>query len=303
MDILRTPDERFEKLADFPFRPHYLEIPSGDGDRLRVHYVDHGPQDGPPVLLLHGTPSWSYLYRKMVPPLAEAGLRVVAPDLPGFGRSDKPARREDYSYQGLVDWMSEVVEALDLQDVNLFAHDWGGLVGLRIVAAKPDRFARLVLANTGLPTGDQQMPEAFYQWKRFCQEVSRLPIGRIINGGTVSQLPREVLAAYEAPFPDETYKAGPRALPPLVPVTVDDPAAAANRRAWRTLLRWRKPVLTTFSDADPITAGGDVPLQKFIPGARGRPHVTVAGAGHFLQEDRGEEVARLVVDFINLSSP
>ncbi|HSH12497.1 MAG TPA: haloalkane dehalogenase, partial [Desulfurivibrionaceae bacterium] len=298
MDLLRTLDDRFVDLPGYPFRPNYLDVPSGDDGSLRLHYLDEGPAGEPPVLLLHGTPSWSYLYRKMIPPLAAAGFRVVAPDLPGFGRSDKPVRREDYSYQRLVDWLTAVVEELDLQDVTLFGQDWGGLIGLRLVAAQPDRFARLVLANTGLPTGDQEMPEAFYQWKRFSQKVSRLPIGRIINGGTVSSLPREVLAAYEAPFPDESYKAGPRVLPTLVPVTLDDPGAAANRRAWRVLLRWRKPVLTTFSDGDPITRGGDELLQKYIPGARGRSHATIQEAGHFLQEDKGEEVAGLVIDFI-----
>ena len=303
MELLRTPDERFENLPGYDFVPHYLEIPAGDagnpGKSLRVHYVDEGPPSSAPILLLHGEPSWAYLYRKMIPPLVAAGHRVVVPDLPGFGRSDKPARPEDYSYQRLVDWLTAVVVALNLEAITLFAQDWGGLAGLRVVAAEPERFARLVLANTGLPTGDQEMPEGFYQWRDFSQKVSRLPIGRIINGGTVSTLSREVLSAYEAPFPDESYKAGARILPALVPVTTDNPAAAANRRAWRVLLRWRKPVLTAFSDSDPITAGGDQPLQRFIPGAKGQPHITIADAGHFLQEDKGEELAAVMLAFID----
>ncbi|MDX1615328.1 MAG: haloalkane dehalogenase [Candidatus Promineifilaceae bacterium] len=303
MELIRTPDERFENLPGYDFAPHYLEIPVGDpgetSKSLRIHYVDEGPPSAAPVLLLHGEPSWAYLYRKMIPPLVAAGHRVVVPDLPGFGRSDKPARPEDYSYQRLVEWLTAVVTALDLQAITLFAQDWGGLAGLRVVAAEPERFARLVLANTGLPTGDQEMPDAFYQWRDFSQKVSKLPVGRIINGGTVSTLSRDVLAAYEAPFPDESYKAGARILPALVPVTADNPDAAANRRAWRVLLRWRKPVLTAFSDSDPITAGGDRPLQRFIPGAKGQPHVTIEEAGHFLQEDKGEEVAAIMLDFIS----
>ncbi|UCG24790.1 MAG: haloalkane dehalogenase, partial [Chloroflexota bacterium] len=269
MDILRTPDERFEELPGYPFRPRYLEIPSGDGATLRVHYVDEGSADAPVVLLLHGEPSWSYLYRKMIPPLVAAGYRAVAPDMVGFGRSDKPAAREDYTYQRLVAWTAATIEALDLQGITLFCQDWGGLIGLRLIAEDGDRFSRLVAANTGLPIGGE-MPEAFYQWQNFTQKVSKMQVGRVLSGGTVSTLSREVVAAYNAPFPDESYKAGARVLPALVPTDPGDPEAKINRGLWRKLRKWPKPVLTTFSDSDPITGGGgEVIFQRLMPGAKG----------------------------------
>lgn len=303
MDILRTPDDRFENLSGYPFEPNYLNVPTFDvsegGERqtLRVHYLDEGPAEAPPVLLLHGEPSWSYLYRKMIPPLVTAGHRVVAPDMVGFGRSDKPASTDDYSYRRLIDWMTAVIEALDLQNITLFAQDWGGLIGLRIAVEQPDRFQRIVVANTGLPIGGE-LPDAFFKWQRFSQKVSKLPVGRIINGATVNTLSREVLAGYEAPFPDESYKAGARILPSLVPITPDDPAAGPNRQAWRALMRFDKPFLTAFSDGDPITRGGEVAYQRLVKGAKGRDHVTIEGAGHYLQEDKGPELARVVIDFI-----
>lgn len=297
MDILRTPDERFEDLPGFPFRPKYLEIPSGEGENLRVHYVDEGPAGAPVVLLLHGEPSWSYLYRKMIPPLAAAGYRAVAPDMVGFGRSDKPAAREDYTYQRLVAWTAATIEALDLQRITLFCQDWGGLIGLRLIAEDGDRFSRLVAANTGLPIGGE-MPEAFFQWQNFSQKVSKMQIGRVLSGGTVSSLSREVVAAYDAPFPDESYKAGARVLPALVPTDPGDPEAKINRGLWRKLRKWPKPVLTTFSDSDPITGGGEAIFQRLMPGAKGQPHVTIEAAGHFLQEDKGEELAQLMIDFV-----
>ncbi len=298
MDILRTPDERFQNLPGYPFRPNYLEIPGGDGSTLRVHYVDEGPAHAPVVLMLHGEPSWSYLYRKMIPPLVAAGYRAVAPDLVGFGRSDKPAQTTDYTYQRMVAWTAATIEALDLQDITLFCQDWGGLIGLRILAQDGDRFSRLIAANTGLPTGGE-LPEAFFQWQRFSQKVSKLPIGRIINGSTISSLSREILAAYEAPFPDETFKAGARVMPALVPTDPDDPEARINRDLWRRkLVKWPAPVLTAFSDSDPITGGGEQIFQRLMPGAQGQPHVTIKAAGHFLQEDKGEEIAQLVINFI-----
>jgi haloalkane dehalogenase len=298
MRVLRTPDERFEGLPGYPFAPRYEEIPDGEGGRLRVHYVDEGRRGAAPVLLLHGEPSWSYLYRKMIPVIVGAGHRAVAPDLLGFGRSDKPAARADYTYQRHVDWMRSFLRAVDLRGVTLVGQDWGGLIGLRLVAEEGERFARVVAANTMLPTGDQSPGEAFLRWQRFSQEVPVFPTGRIVQGGCVSQLPPEVVAAYDAPFPGEEYKEGARAFPPLVPTRPDDPASEPNRRAWKELERWRKPFLTAFSDQDPITRGGDRFLQERIPGAKGQPHTTIAGAGHFLQEDRGEELARVVVDFI-----
>jgi haloalkane dehalogenase len=233
MEILRTPDERFVNLPDHPFPPHYVEV-----EGLRIHYVDEGPADADPVLMLHGEPSWSYLYRKMIPVLTAAGHRAVAPDLLGFGRSDKPARREDYTYQRHVDWARAFIEALDLWNVTLFGQDWGGLIGLRLAAEHEDRFARIVAGNTFLPTGDQPTSEAFLRWQRFSQGVPDFPVGRIVNGGCVTDLTLEVVAAYDAPFPDDSYKAGARQFPMLVPTSSDDPASAANRKAWEVLSRW-----------------------------------------------------------------
>ena len=293
MEILRTPDERFRQLPGYPFAPRYLDLGG-----LRMHYVDEGPRDGAPVLLLHGEPSWSYLYRKMIPVLTVAGHRAVAPDFVGFGRSDKPVHREDYSYQRHVDWTRSVIEQLDLRGTTLVCQDWGGLIGLRLAAEHDDRFARIVTANTFLPTGDTPPGEAFLAWRKFSQETPEFPVGRLVQGGCVTSLVPEVVAAYDAPFPDDRYKAGARQFPVLVPISPDDPASAPNRKAWEVLRRWRKPFLTAFSDSDPITHGADAFLQQAIPGAQGQPHTTIVGAGHFLQEDKGEELARVVVDFI-----
>lgn len=293
METLRTPDDRFAALPGYPFAPHYTET-----DGLRIHYVDEGPRTAAPVLLLHGEPSWSYLYRKMIPILVAAGHRAVAPDLIGFGRSDKPVRREDYTYQRHVDWMRHVLVALDLRDVTLVCQDWGGLIGLRLVAEHPDRFARVVTANTFLPTGDVPAGPAFLAWKEYSQTTPEFHVGGIVRGGCATELPPEVIAAYNAPFPDDRYKAGARQFPVLVPVTPDDPAASANRAAWAVLERWTKPWLTAFSDQDPITRGADRLFQERIPGAQGRRHTTIAGGGHFLQEDKGEELARAVVAFV-----
>jgi haloalkane dehalogenase len=298
LQILRTPDERFANLPGFAFAPHYVEVPSGDGARLRVHYVDEGPADADPVLCLHGEPSWSYLYRKMIPILVAAGHRVVAPDLVGFGRSDKPAERSDYSYQRHVDWLRATIEALELRRITLVCQDWGGLLGLRLVGEQPDRFARVVAANTFLPTGDIAPSEAFLAWRKFSQNVPEFPTGRILQGATQTELSPEVVAAYDAPFPDASYQSGARQFPLLVPIAPDDPAVPANRAAWQALLRFEKPFLTAFSDGDAVTRGEEIAFQQRIPGAHGQPHVTIAGGGHFLQEDRGEELARVVTGFI-----
>jgi haloalkane dehalogenase len=298
VDVVRTADERFAGLSDFPFSPRYLEVESGDGDVLRMHYLDEGPRDGEVVLLLHGEPSWSYLYRWMIPVLVDAGLRAVAIDLVGFGRSDKPTRREDYTYAAHVDWTWAAIEAIGLTDVTLVCQDWGGLIGLRLVGEHPERFARVVAANTMLPTGDHHPGEAFLAWQRFSQETPEFPVGRIIDGGCVSSLPPDVIAAYDAPFPDDSYKAGARQFPLLVPTSPDDPAAPANRAAWEVLSGFDRPFLCAFSDSDPITAGADAVLRKLIPGAKGQPELTIAGGGHFLQEDKGRELASAVVEFV-----
>jgi len=296
---LRTPDDRFAGLPDFAFAPHYVEVDDGSGGRLRVHHVDEGPRDGEVVLLMHGEPSWSFLYRHMIPVLVDAGLRCVAPDLVGFGRSDKPTERSDYSYARHVEWMhSALLDRLDLRDITLVGQDWGGLVGLRVAAESPDRFARIVVANTGLPTGDRPPTDAFLAWQRFSQEAAEFPVGGIVNGGCTTALAPEVIAGYDAPFPDDSYKAGARVFPTLVPTSPDDPASDANRAAWTVLEHWDKPLLTAFSDGDPITRGGARPFEARVPGARGRTHASITGAGHFLQEDRGPELARVVSDFV-----
>jgi len=290
MEILRTPDERFENLPGYDFEPHYAEV-----DGLRMHYVDEGPRDAPPVLLLHGEPSWSYLYRKMIPVIAAAGHRVVAPDLVGFGRSDKPAAREDYTYQRHADWTWGLVDALGLDGITYFGQDWGALIGLRLLGEHPDRYARVVIGNGFLSTGESRVGEAFMAWRTFSQETETFPVGPIVNGGCATDLSADVIAAYDAPFPEERFKAGARQFPVLVPITPDDPAAEANRQAWKTLETFDRPFLTTFSDSDPITKGGDAALQRRIPGTAGQPHVTIEGGGHFLQEDKGEELARVIV--------
>jgi len=300
MEILRTPDERFVDLPEFPFAPHYVEIDDGDGGRLRVHYLDEGPADGPPVLLMHGEPSWCFLYRKMIPVLTAAGNRAIAPDLVGFGRSDKPASRTEYTYQRHVDWMRRaVIERLDLHDATLVGQDWGGLIGLRLVTEHPDRFSRVVAANTMLPTGDHNPGEAFLAWQRYSQETPNFHVGGIIKGGTTSEMTPEVIAAYDAPFPDESYKEGARQFPLLVPTRPDDPAAGPNRAAWDVLRAWKKPFLTAFSDSDAITRGGERVFQSIVPGAAGRDHPTIAGGGHFLQEDAGPQLAHVVAEFIS----
>jgi haloalkane dehalogenase len=299
MDRLRTPDERFAALPDFPFAPHYLDVPAGDGSEpLRVAYIDEGPRDAPVVLMLHGEPSWSFLYRHVIREVAAAGLRAVAPDLVGFGRSDKPAAREDYTYAAHMGWLRAFVDGAGLRAFTLLCQDWGGLLGLRLAGEEPQRFARIVAANTFLPTGDVAPPQAFFMWRQFSQTVPEFPTGRIVSGAVARGLAPDVVAAYDAPFPDERFKSGARQFPTLVPATPDDPASAANRAAWAGLERFERPFLTAFGDSDPITRGADKQLQARIPGARGQAHVTLARAGHFLQEDVGPELAKVVIDFV-----
>jgi haloalkane dehalogenase len=293
MTILRTPDERFENLPDFPFAPHYVDI-----NGMRIHYVDEG--EGEVILCLHGEPSWSFLYRKMIPPLA-ARHRVVAMDFVGFGRSDKYADMGDYSFQMHRDTLVGFIEKLDLQGITAVVQDWGGLIGLTVATQLPERFARLVIMNTGLPTGDEPMPRAFQVWRKFSQRKGmRMEIGRIFRnslapGNTLSD---EVVAGYEAPFPDDSYKAGAAVWPSLVPIEPTDPGAAEMRAARRKLLRWDKPALVMFSDSDPITGAAAPWFRRLIPTAKDQPEITIEKAGHFLQEEKGEEIAGYILRFM-----
>ena len=308
MDVLRTPDERFDNLTDYPFAPNYHHVDAIAGDAsagvLRMHYVDE-PATGTvcdpaeTVLCLHGEPSWSYLYRLMVPMFSAAGMRCVAPDLVGFGRSDKPALRSDYTYDRHVAWLGQLLfERLDLRNITLVCQDWGGLLGLRLVGEHPDRFARVVAANTFLPTGERPLSDAFHRWRQFSQEIEEFPVAAIVNGGCVGQLSADALAAYDAPFPTEDFKAGARQFPTLVPDSPDAPGAAASRAAWAELETFDRPFLTAFSDSDPVTAGSERLMHRRIPGTSGQPHVTITEAGHFLQEDKGPQLAQIVIDLV-----
>jgi len=330
MKTLRTPDERFEKLPGYSFTPHYSEVPDAEGGALRIHHLDEGPSDGELILCLHGQPTWSYLYRKMIPVFVKAGFRVIAPDFVGFGRSDKPTSIDDYTYARHVQWMSAWLEGLGLDRINLFCQDWGGLIGLRLVAAHPERFARVVAANTGLPDGGgiplesapamhelyrsipvvgaselfvrfaaKDGPPGFFFWRKYCAESPSFSIGDVMQAaGGGGGLADDIRAAYEAPFPDDGYLAGARKFPSLVPIFPDDPEIPANKQAWKVLSAFDRPFLTSFSDGDPVTAGMHQVLQERIAGAKGVDHVTIAGAGHFLQEEKGEAVAAAMIDFI-----
>lgn len=299
MRVLRTPEDRFNNLPGYPFVPNYHTIDDLEGGALRVHYLDEGPTAGPLVLLMHGEPTWSYLYRHIVPVLTQAGCRCIVPDLVGFGRSDKPMAASDYTYARQVSWMQQLLfSILDVSEVTLFAQDWGGLIGLRLLAASPSRFSRVVVANTGLPTGEGRPTDAFLQWQRYAAESPRFDIGKIVKGGCRSDLSVEEVAAYDAPFPDDSYKVGARRLPGLVPTSPDDPAHADNVAAWEVLRTFKRPFLCSFSDSDPITAGGDRVFRREIPGAKELEHATVEGAGHFLQEDHGPKVAEIILSLM-----
>jgi len=290
---LRTPDACFARLPDFAYVPHYTEVGG-----LRIAHIDEGPRDAPIVLLMHGEPTWSFLYRKMIPPLVAAGHRVIAPDLVGFGRSDKPGSASDYSYFNHVQWMAAWMEANDLRLITLFCQDWGSLIGLRMVAEAPDRFDRIVLANGGLPTGTTEVPRAFKTWRAFARWSPWFPIGRIVRTGCALGLDDAAVAAYDAPYPSRRYRVAARVFPGFVPTTPDDPERANNERAWELFKRWDKPFLTLFSNRDPVTRGGYKPWQQLVPGAQGQPHAITRGAGHFLQEDKGAEVAQAIDAFI-----
>jgi len=299
VDTYRTPDDRFASLPDFPWQPSYAEVTDPDGGSLRMAYVEAGPADGPVALLLHGEPSWSFLYRHVMRVLSDAGVRCVAPDLVGFGRSDKPTSAADHTFARHVEWVRELAfDRLDLHEVTLVGQDWGGLIGLRLVAEHPDRFAAVVAANTGLPTGDFDMPQIWWMFREAVEKADVLDIGRLVASGCARGMSDDVRAAYDAPFPTEASKAGPRAMPGLVPTHPDDPAAPANRAAWAFLGSWDRPFLTAFSDSDPITGGMDAILQQHVPGAHGLAHPTIENAGHFLQEDAGDELGSVVAAFI-----
>lgn len=333
MEILRTPDERFENLPGYPFAPHYTEVPDGEGGELRVHHVEEGPADGPIVLCIHGQPSWSYLYRHMIPLLTEAGCRVLAPDLVGYGRSDKPAAREDYTYERQVGWMNAWLAERNLQDATFFGQDWGGLIGLRMVAENEDRFGRVLISNTGLPlplgiseeriaayhekrrtmptpsieemmakfatVGERTFEQTFVYWQRYCWDTERIPVGNLIASMADGRaLSAEEMAAYDAPFPDASYMMGPRAMPSQVPTLPDDPAVPGNTRAWGVFANWQKPFECAFSDNDPVSAGGDVQMSAAIPGAATRSHTRISGGGHFLQEGRAAEVCERLITLI-----
>lgn len=299
MQTYRTPDDRFADLPDFPWQPQYADVPDGEGGTLRMSWVEAGPVDGPVALLLHGEPTWSFLYRHVLRVLADAGIRAVAVDLVGFGRSDKPTRAEDHSFARHVEWVRALaLDHLDLRAVTLVGQDWGGLIGLRLVAEHPDRFDRVVAANTGLPTGDHDMPEVWWLFRNAVEKAEVLDVGRLVAAGCVRVLDDHVRAAYDAPFPDEAAKTGPRVMPTLVPTRPDDPATEANRAAWGVLATWDRPFLTAFSDGDPITGGMAPILRKLVPGAAGLDHPVIVDAGHFLQEDAGEELGRVVADFM-----
>jgi haloalkane dehalogenase len=278
MKVLRTPDSAFADIEDFPFSPHYHQI-SPD---LRLHYIDEGRRDAPVVLMMHGEPSWSYLYRHMIGPVVEAGFRVVAPDLIGFGKSDKPASKDDYSYAKHVAWIRQWIEALDLKEVTLACQDWGSLIGLRLVSQMPERFAGVALSNGGLPTG-QAPPRAFAIWRAFSRFSPIFPIGKIISAGTKRGLSAQEIAAYDAPFPSSASKAGARIFPTFVPLG-PNVAIPDQLKAWEVLETFEKPFLCCFSNGDPITRGGDEMFRTRVPGAKNQPHTTLRG-GHFIQED------------------
>jgi haloalkane dehalogenase len=293
--VLRTPEDRFANLADYPFEPNYVMIEDIDLGGLRQHYVDEGPRDGEVMLLLHGEPSWSYLYRHMIPILVEAGFRVIAPDLLGFGKSDKPTDKTVFSYARHVEWMRSFVACMGLQDITLFCQDWGGLIGLRVLAADSHKFARVLVANSGLPLGDGMSP-AFMRWRRIAKFAPVMPVGKVLQRASSRDLNDAEIEAYEAPFPTRRHKAAARVFPGLVPVEKDDPGAADNRAAWEKLAGFDKPFLTIFGAQDGVTKGWEKKLQAQVPGARGEPHRVLDHAHHFIQEDAPEILAHALID-------
>ncbi|CAF3635414.1 unnamed protein product [Rotaria sp. Silwood1] len=303
--ILRTPDSAFINLLDYPFEPNYINLSNpgciGNGEtKLRLHYLDEGSKNSrETILLLHGEPSWSYLYRHFIPLLKE--YRIIAMDLIGFGKSDKPMNKVDYTYQRHVNWIKEAIEYLNLNDITVFCQDWGSLIGLQLVGTNgiDNRFARVVVANGGLPTGDMLMSDAFLQWQKFASKQTKMDVGSIIKRAVIREMKPEEIAAYNAPFPNEKYQAGALVFPELVPTTPDNPSSQYNRDAWKNLQIFDRPFLTLFSDSDPITAGAEKFLQMLIPGAKNQAHSIISQAGHFLQEDKPHEIVEHLIKFIN----
>ena len=296
MDVKRTPDARFERLDGYAFAPHYAEVKAEDGTALRVHYVDEGPRAAAPVVLMHGNPSWSYLYRKIIPRLAAHGHRVLAPDLVGLGRSDKPAAKSDYTLARHVEWISQWLVAVGARNATLFAQDWGGLIGFPVAMRHPDRFARLIAANTGLPVGQGASP-TLQQWLDFSDHATALPVAQLVHGFTVNGLTDAEKQAYDAPFPDGTFQAAALSFPRLIPLQPDNPGLPLMLETWKLLERWTKPLLTVFGDRDPISKGADLGFQQRVPGAKGQSHVTLSPAHHFLQEDQPEAIAEHIHAF------
>jgi len=292
MPVIRTPDECFAGLPDFPYAPRYIEV-----NGLRIHYVDEG--QGETILCLHGEPSWSFLYRKMIAAMSKKH-RVIAMDFIGFGRSDKFTEREAYTFKMHLDTLMGFIKAMDLNQITVVVQDWGGLIGLAAVAHVPERFARLVIMNTGLPTGKGKPSQAFLAWRKYAETHPDMEVGQSILGGMAhpEKITREIVAAYEAPFPDVKYKAGAAVWPLLVPISPDDPASAEMRHAREVLSKWDKPALVMFSDKDPITGGGEKFFRSIIPTAKDQPEIIIKDAGHFLQEEKGEEIAEHILDFM-----
>ena len=293
MEYLRTPDSRFNNLKDYPFTPNYISI-----DGFRMHYVREGSLTSPTVLLLHGEPTWSYLYRKMIPLLTKAGFQVVAPDLIGFGKSDKPISSRAYTYARHIEWLNSFIKILDLKDITVFFQDWGSLIGLRAVLEEPDRFSRIILSNGGLPTGDENIPKAFKYWLLFSKFSPWFPIGKIIQSASIVNLDKEIIKAYDAPFPSRRYKIGARVFPRLVPITPNNPESEKNRIAWKKLKSWEKPFLTAFGNRDPVTRGAEKQFQQYVPGCKNQNHQILKNAGHFIQEDKSHELSELIINFV-----
>ena len=293
MKLLRTSEERFENLPNFPYKPNYIVV-----DGIRIHYLDEGLNSTECVLLMHGEPSWCFLYRHMIPIFLDAGYRILAPDLVGFGRSDKPSEQDDHTYSKHVAWITKWMKMLNLRNITLFCQDWGSLIGLRVAIENEERFRRIILSNGGLPTGEQRMSNAFLKWREFSRNSPVFDIKTIIQGGTTTKLSKDILRGYDAPFPDDSFKAGARIMPSLVPIGKDDPEHEANKNATEKFRKWKKPFLTAFSDSDQITKGGERFWQKIVPGCQGQNHNTIKGAGHFIQEDKGPELAEIIVEFI-----